>query len=296
MIIFDNIKKIVNDIVLYDGLSFVVPDNSFYVVNCRDGEGKTTLARIIKKITKIDSGNIKYENIEKTNISIVYDNVEKETFFRVDEYIRFYATLAGVRQDLINEKIDYYLGKYNLLHLKYAEFDALDRSTRKIITVLTAIIKCKKVIVFDSPYTNMGDKERNIFKNILKNESSDFSIIILTDNIDDFVEFATDIAIIEKGRCIINGKKDYVLKEYGYKSYLEIEIKDESESAINLLKGINNVKEFMYDKNKLYIDTFTIDRDYEILKLLVDNNIIVSSFRREIKKWLIILKFYVRGK
>ncbi|MCQ2610085.1 MAG: hypothetical protein MJ151_04785 [Lachnospiraceae bacterium] len=239
---------------------------------------------VAERLIKPTSGEILYDGIDKNDIAIVYNENENTTLLNNYEYLMFYGKCYGVNKEEIKNRIEYYLLKYNIYNLKHVSYDDLSKSKKKIINLLSVLIADTKVVILDEIYKDVFIKDKDIIKTMLMELIKTRTVIATCDALDDYIDMASKIAIIDKGTISICGDAKDALVQYGYKEYLEVYYEGEIEDVVSLLRDMDNIKDYTYDDKKINIVTYDFGRDHEILKVLIDHDINITSFKREEKR------------
>ena len=211
--------------------------------------GKSTLAKIISGIEKPTKGKVlidetntssKKEFLEiRKKVGIVFQNPENQILFNnVFDDIAF--TMKNLKIKNYKEKIENALDKLNMKRFLNSEAYNLSLGQKQRVTIAGVVATNPKYIVFDEP-TTMIDPEgkQEVYKMIKKLKSDNFTIIYITNIIDEIL-MADKIVVIEDGSIIkIFAKKD-ILEQIDFLREHGIKIPDVIEMVYKLKnKGIN---------------------------------------------------------
>ena len=211
--------------------------------------GKSTLAKIISGIEKPTKGKVlidetntssKKEFLEiRKKVGIVFQNPENQILFNnVFDDIAF--TMKNLKIKNYKEKIENALDKLNMKRFLNSEAYNLSLGQKQRVTIAGVVATNPKYIVFDEP-TTMIDPEgkQEVYKMIKKLKSDNFTIIYITNIIDEIL-MADKIVVIEDGSIIkIFAKKD-ILEQIDFLREHGIKIPDVVEMVYKLKnKGIN---------------------------------------------------------
>ena len=108
--------------------------------------------------------------------------------------------------------------------------------------------------------------------------------VIYTEERDfDMEDLCTDIIIINDGFIIRSGTKKEILNSVGDDIKMELKIISSIDDAIPILKEEALVKNVMVENDRIYIYMDGDEKNiYDVLKRLIENNIEVYSYKRDI--------------
>ncbi len=211
-----NQKEIIKD------LSLTLNDHTFTAITGPNGGGKSTLAKLIMGIERPTSGQILFNGIDITNMSIT-ERAKLGISFAFQQPVRF----KGIKvKDLImlsaGEKISTagaceYLSKVGLCARDYINRDvdgSLSGGELKRIEIATIIARNTPLSVFDEPEAGI---DLWSFNNLIKvfeelHDTSDNSLIIISHQ-ERILNIADEIVVIANGSIQARGHKDDILPE-----------------------------------------------------------------------------------
>jgi len=144
--------------------SLIIKKGDFLHLKGKNGTGKSTLAKIIIRLIKQNSGNILYYNPNCKNpklkkirkrVSYIFQNPDNQIFAsKVQEEI--YYSNNGV----INNNIENWIDKFNLRELLERSPHILSFGERRRVNILSAISHNPEIIIYDEPSTGLDYKNR----------------------------------------------------------------------------------------------------------------------------------------
>jgi ABC-type bacteriocin/lantibiotic exporter with double-glycine peptidase domain len=200
-----NIIQINSGDISIKNLSFSYNNNNIFNnfnLNIKDGEkigltgesgnGKSTLIKLIMGYYKVDDNSIfidgidinKY-NLDSLRKQIIYINQNTKLFNKTIYYNIKYGN------KLTNEKIDYYIKKYNinsvfknlkngLNTLVGVNGDNLSGGQKQIIQIIRAFGKNCKIIILDEPTASLDVNSRNIVLKMITDLTKNSTLILIT--------------------------------------------------------------------------------------------------------------------
>lgn len=280
MLKVEGVTKKYGDLVAVNNLSFEVADGEIFGLLGLNGAGKTTTFRMILGLIDdytgsitIDGKKINYDITDK--IGFLTEERSLLTKLTVLEQITYYGVLKSIREDKIEEKLDYWLKKFGISEYKNKKIKELSKGNQQKIQFISAIINEPKLLILDEPFSGLDPINVELFKSvILELKEKGTSIIFSSHRMEHVELFCEKLVVLVKGKSVINGylsdiKKDYKKKNLIVKGDVDID-------KIRKLDGVDDVVK---------------EKDEYIIKISDDSY--VKSLFKEISKFDNITKFSV---
>ena len=256
-----------------------------------NGAGKTTTMRIICGLLQADWGEVYVDGIDSLNHNElikrkvgyvpdffgVYDN------FKVMEYMEFYGSMYGMDRVSVHKISLGLLDLVNLLDKQDAYVDGLSRGMKQRLCVARALIHNPQLLVLDEPASGLDPRARFELKEIMKNLGSMGKTIIISSHIlPELGEMCTSIGVMEKGNLIANGKVEEITKQSRQANPLTIQILENKDQAIQILRQTPQVQKLSIRDNEIIIAFCGEEADMaQLLSNLILSGVKVSGFHRE---------------
>lgn len=199
-----------------------IDDNKFLAITGPNGGGKSTMAKIIAGIYKPTSGQILFDGVDITDMSIT-DRAKAGISFAFQQPVRFKGIkvkdlikLAAGDNLSVSGACDY-LSEVGLCAREYINRDvdaSLSGGELKRIEIATIIARGTKLCVFDEPEAGI---DLWSFKNLIEvfekmHNEKDTSIIIISHQ-ERILNIADEILVLANGVIKAQGKKEDILPE-----------------------------------------------------------------------------------
>lgn len=203
-------------------ITLTIDDKKFVAITGPNGGGKSTLAKIIAGIEKPTSGQILYNGVDITEMSIT-DRAKMGISYAFQQPVRF----KGIKvKDLIKlaagDNISVagacdYLSEVGLCARDYINRDvdgSLSGGELKRIEIATIIARNTELSVFDEPEAGI---DLWSFKNLIKvfekmHKDNEKSIIIISHQ-ERILNIADEIIVVAAGELKSHGTKDEILPQ-----------------------------------------------------------------------------------
>lgn len=264
-----------------------------------NGAGKTTTMRIVCGLLKATGGTVLVDGINaitnpediKRRVGYVPDFFGVYDNLKVLEYMEFYGSMYGMEKEDVDEIAEGLLELVNLSDKKEEFVDTLSRGMKQRLCVARALIHNPDLLVLDEPNSGLDPRARFEMKEVLKNLGSMGKTIIISSHIlPELAEMCTSIGIMEHGHLIASGKVEEIMqKSQGIQpirmcaftpDYEDVEASHAYIATV--LKEQPDVGKVTFTEDEIRI-SFTGDEQEaaQLLKNLLQHNILVSSFYRE---------------
>ncbi len=220
-----NLCKSFHQVTALDDFELTVRKGELFGIVGPDGAGKTTAIKIFSGVEKKDAGfiNILGYDID-FNRDLIYQEIgylsQKFSLYgdlTVDENIEFFAKIHGVKK--YHERKEELLQFTRLTQFRNRLADKLSGGMRQKLALAATLIHSPKIIFLDEPTNGVDPISRRDFWGILSALlKQGITIIISTPYLDE-TERCTKVALVNKGKVLIQdtpSKIKEIIKENVY--------------------------------------------------------------------------------
>jgi iron(III) transport system ATP-binding protein len=207
----NNIKKVFENTVAIDNVSFTIEEGEFFTFLGPSGCGKTTLLRTIAGFTKPEEGSIYIESIdvtkilpEKREVGMVFQNYALFPHMNVYENIAYGLKVKKLSQKEIKNKVLDALKLVRLDGYEKRKITELSGGEQQRIALARALVIEPKVLLLDEPLCNLDAKLRDEMRVEIKELQKKLKIttIFVTHDQNEALTMSQRIAVFNKGKCI----------------------------------------------------------------------------------------------
>lgn len=179
-----------------------------------NGAGKTTTIKMIVGLLKPDSGKVIVDGVDawegslkaKQMISYVPDNPEVYDKLKGIEYLNFMADMYDVSKSKRQEKMNYYLGLFNIKDVVGDIIGSYSHGMKQKIVLTAALISNPDLFILDEPMVGLDPKSSfNLKEEMRKMCDNDKTIFFSTHVLEVAEKLCDRIAIINNGKIIALG-------------------------------------------------------------------------------------------
>lgn len=186
-----------------------------------NGAGKSTLMRILATITKPTSGKIIFDGIDllqnPDQIREVLGYLPQDfgiyPNLNAVEFLEYLAAIKGLAGRSASQRVDELLKLVNLGEVRKQPLGGYSGGMKQRIGIAQALLNDPRLLIVDEPTVGLDPEERIRFRNLLSDLSGDRIVILSTHIVSDVEASATRIAVIRKGRLLIDAMPEELLQE-----------------------------------------------------------------------------------
>ena len=202
------------EILAMDDISISIKSGMFGLLG-PNGAGKSTLMRTIATLQKPDSGSIGFNNIDvlespkefRSHLGYLPQEFGVYPRITAEQLLNHIATLKGINnKNERKELVDYLLERTNLYDKKNKSVKGFSGGMKQRIGIAQALIGNPKILIVDEPTAGLDPGERNRFYDLLSDVGKDVIVILSTHIVDDVRELCTEMAIMDFGKIVFQGK------------------------------------------------------------------------------------------
>jgi ABC-2 type transport system ATP-binding protein len=241
----DNILEIHNVVKNYanhralDDVSLTVPKGVIYGLLGPNGAGKTSLIRIVNQITAPDAGRVLFNGVplnEKNIYEIGYLPEERGLYkkMKVGEQLLYLARLKGLSKDAAMDKLKEWFIKFDIKTWWDKPIEDLSKGMQQKIQFVATVLHQPKLIILDEPFSGFDPINATLIKDeILELKEKGSTIIFSTHRMESVEELCDYIALINKSKKVLEGKKLDIKEQYKSNTYTVNYIGEEILAANN---------------------------------------------------------------
>ncbi len=187
-----------------------------------NGAGKSTLMRTIATLQQADSGTITLDGLDvmrqpaELRKELGYLPQDFGVYPRISalDMMDHMAILKGfTNKKERTEVVETLLRQTNLFDVRKKALSGFSGGMRQRFGIAQALIGDPKLIIVDEPTAGLDPEERNRFLNLLSDIGENKVVILSTHIVDDVTNLCPNMAIINKGRIVGEGKPSDLIKE-----------------------------------------------------------------------------------
>jgi ABC-2 type transport system ATP-binding protein len=273
-----NLRKEFDTVVAVDGVSLRVERGELFGLLGPNGAGKTTTIRTVLNIIAPDSGEILFDGkpfTEQTWNIIGYLPEERGLYrkSRVLNTVAYFGALKGMEERDARREAHRWLERFSLVDRAGARINELSKGNQQKVQFITAVLHRPQLLILDEPFAGFDPVNQVLLKDILLElRSQNVAIIFSTHQMEQVEKLCDNIALINKGKPVLNGSLRDVKQRHG-KNSVHLEFGGDG----SLLKSLPGIRKADIYQNYAELELVDISKAGQLVKTL-DERILLRKF------------------
>src|SRR5476649_1540496 len=196
-----------------DHLDLTVREGEILGILGPNGAGKTTCLNALATLLLPDAGEIEIFGLRSIpqNFNVVRSWINMSSGYpnyafslTVEENLKFYGRLYGLRGDALQRKVDEVTALFDLQSYAKRRFDELSSGTKQRLSLAKSLLNDPKILFLDEPTIGLDPdvslKTRDIIVDIIRKHR--MTVLLTSHNMDEVESMCERVAFIQKGRII----------------------------------------------------------------------------------------------
>jgi ABC-2 type transport system ATP-binding protein len=190
-----------------------------------NGQGKSTLLRLIAGNLTPNSGNIHYRFLGKNpSASINYNLLKQQIAYipqrlpqwegKVQNNLHFMAAIKGIRGDQNRHEVDFILNRLNLEKYGDYQWSELSGGYQMRFELANMLVWKPKLLILDEPLANLDIIAQSLFlkdlRDFARNAGNPFSVIISSQHLHMLDNVADNITFLKNGKQTFNDRRESI--------------------------------------------------------------------------------------
>lgn len=218
-----------------------------------NGNGKTTLLRMMAGDLEITEGELHYPTFEaapedwyaiKQHIAFIPQHLNKWNGYLKDN-LHFTAAIHGIKGSHNEERVDFIIHRLGLSQYKEAYWSEISSGYKLRFELARALVWQPKLLIIDEPLANLDINTQQLFMQDLRYLASSMrepmSILLSSQHLHELESIADNIIFIKNGEALYNGS----MKDFGKdrtENIFELQVPQSKSELVSILKGIDGLK------------------------------------------------------
>lgn len=211
-----NLKKAV------DHLSLKAEPGQIYGLLGPNGAGKTTALRCVATLLKPTEGEIKvcgYDTVQegekvRDNIAFLTNEIKLDPQFSAKYMFEFFGHLHGMNDSEIQVRREKLFDYFGITDFQDKKIEELSTGMKQKASIAVSLVHDPKVVIFDEPTNGLDIVTARSVTDYLKVLREEGKLVIISTHIlSDAEKLCDTIGIIIKGKKVIEGTLESILKE-----------------------------------------------------------------------------------
>ncbi len=225
-----NLTKRFGSFTAVDHVSFAVKRGEIFGFLGANGAGKSTTIRMLCGLLQPTAGTArvggydiqKQTNQVKLNIGYMSQRFSLYDDLTVEQNIRFYGGVYGLRNSRLKERMEWVLTMADLKGREHSLTRTLSGGWKQRLALGCAILHQPPIVFLDEPTGGVDPISRRNFWELIGNLSAEGVTVLVTTHFLDEAEYCNDIILINAGKLIASGSPVELKTQYITSPILEV--------------------------------------------------------------------------
>lgn len=219
-----------------DNISLKVEEGSVFALLGPNGAGKTTFVKSLLGLVRLNKGelslkgnNVK-EAISREGVGYLPEKFSFYPYYTVYGCVAFFGKMNGISGAELHEKVLDSLKKTGALEIKDKRIDSISKGQLQRTGVATLLVGDSDLLILDEPFSGLdplGIKElKDLIQALAKDEHK--TIFINSHILSEMEKICQSMAILNKGKVVVSGEINSLLKGETLEDFFYKLIKDNS--------------------------------------------------------------------
>ena len=232
MIRIQNLSKKYKDADFFSvsNLDLEISEGEIFGLLGPNGAGKTTLISLLCALIKPTSGAftingltyMQNKNQLKQLIGIVPQEYALYPSLTAFENLMYFGSMYGLKGKTLKAKVNQDLATLGLSQFSNKKVETFSGGMKRRVNLIASILHSPKVLFLDEPTVGVDVQSKNVIIKYLQTLNKNGTTIIYTSHhLNEAEEFCTQVAIIDHGKIITQGKPKELIHKQEHANNLE---------------------------------------------------------------------------
>jgi ABC-2 type transport system ATP-binding protein len=222
-----------------DGLSLRIPRGGVFGLLGPNGSGKSTTIKIILGLMRATSGSCAVlgqpvGNLEiRSRIGYLPESPDFYRYLTGWELVAFYGRIAGLRRGALQNRVAQVLELVGLREAERRKIGTYSKGMLQRVGLAQALVHDPDLIILDEPTAGVDPIGSQLIADIIRRLKTEGKTVVLSSHLLAQVEGVCDrVAILNRGRVILEGAVEDLLKEKNQRMAVFDGLSEEAEAAL----------------------------------------------------------------
>jgi ABC-2 type transport system ATP-binding protein len=226
-VLVEHLSKRYADVVAVNDISFTVPRGEFFGFLGPNGAGKSTTIRVLCGLTRAQYCRIEVAGHDlrtaplavKASIGVMLEDPLLYERLSAREHLRFTGQLYGLTRAEADARAEELLALLEMDDFADRLIVDYSQGMRKKAALACALIHNPPVLFLDEPFNGIDAVSTRHIKDLLRRRVEAGATVLFSSHVMEVVEkLCTSVAIIHRGRIVLEGRMEQIMAAPGYSS------------------------------------------------------------------------------
>ena len=211
MLQVDRLTKRYGAIVGIDDVSFTVRPGEVLGLLGPNGSGKSTTVKILTGLLEPTSGHVLVDGADvlsdmirfKAHLGYVPEEPHLYSYLTGPEYLLLVGRLRGLRDDVLEEKIERFLQLLGIYDDRYQTLSSYSKGMRQKILIAAAVLHNPRIVILDEPFSGLDVSAARVLKGFVRALAEEGKIVVFSSHVLEVVEQVCSRVVILKDGDVV---------------------------------------------------------------------------------------------
>lgn len=232
----DSLFKKFGNVQAVDNVSFEIGRGEIFGFLGPNGAGKTTTIRILSGLLKPDRGRVEIDcrNGDRS-IGICPQHIVIWENLTCSEQILYMGKMYNIPLvELKNRSVEL-LDSLGLTGVKDRIARHLSGGMQRRLNIALALIHSPEIVFLDEPQAGLDPQSRVLVRDYIRSIKEKTTVVLTTHDMEEAEKLSDRICIIDKGRLLVTGTADEIIRINGYEELVEIDLEDDPQELLQYI-------------------------------------------------------------
>ena len=217
----DGLVKSYDGLCAVKGISFSVPEGSFFAFLGPNGAGKSTTISIICSLLSRDEGSVRIFGRDvsdpgiRNDIGVVFQDHMLDQDLTVRENLMVRASMYSLKD--VRSAVDRAMTDADCLDFADQRYGTLSGGQRRRADIARALVHSPRILILDEPTSGLDPHTRKvIWESIIRlNRECGMTVLLITHYMEEAAN-ADDVVIIDRGSIVAHGTPEHLREMYSH--------------------------------------------------------------------------------
>jgi len=216
----ENIRKVYGDKVAVEGLSLTIEPGTMFGLLGPNGSGKSSSIRMMIGITRPDAGTVRlfgqpFSRAALNRIGYLPEERGLYKKMKVLDQLVFLGQLHGLTAEVASRRAQVWCERMQIAEAIGKKTEELSKGMQQKIQFIAALLHEPDLIIMDEPFSGLDPVNASLLMDTLLDlRREGKAILFSTHRMDQVEKLCDNIAIIYKGRIVLEGEMREIKSRY----------------------------------------------------------------------------------
>jgi len=252
MIEAKQLRKVFDDFVAVEDITFSVGTGELLAVLGPNGAGKTTTVRMMTSILVPTSGTCQIAGFDvvkqpaqvRGHVGVLTEQHGLYERMKALEYLDFFGRIYHIDRDTLKKDALRLMERFDLTDALDRRIGDYSKGMKQKLSLVRALIHNPPVLLLDEPTSAMDPQSSKLVRDaIIELQKDRRTFLITTHNLAEAQALANQIAIIRRGRIVARGTFEELRRRFAGEPLMELRVNGSLSGALEAAAGLVTIQE-----------------------------------------------------